>query len=497
MIAAKLIMLRNSISFPLILILISLFLLYSSNIKATDVGGVIDSNVVWNATENPYNGDVQVGVDGSLTIESGVNFNGTIVVAGELKALGTDIDPITINGNISFTKTSVFASVEGKNYVSGSIIKNCIFKGSGLALDLNYASPYIVNNVFQNRTGGKGINGWTISGVYVYQSSPIIINNEFKNNYTVPLGMYKASPQILNNIFDGNNSYATYINNNYGGQAYINQNTFSNNSDGIYISGAFYGVPATITNNNLVNSGTEIYNSSNNGFNINATNNYWGTTDLNEIEDRIFHYFDDVSNGEIIFEPLSSSLIDISQTTINAPPIANAGMDQAIFNSITLDASQSFDQDGGSLLYSWELIHRTDSSNNFSTAGETPTIANLAAGFYDVTLTVEDENNAIDTDTMVFSATGTTHYSQEQLDQAIVDTIQLCKNDPASCEIIIPKIVYDSTITEQSDKSILTEGEVVIESGADVTFQACSIKLSSGFVVKPDGIFKAITQTCQ
>ncbi|CAB1057298.1 hypothetical protein D1BOALGB6SA_2037 [Olavius sp. associated proteobacterium Delta 1] len=52
------------------------------------------------------------------------------------------------------------------------------------------------------------------------------------------------------------------------------------------------------------------------------------------------------------------------------------------------------------------MIHRENPAYNRSADGETPTIANLKYGFYDVTLTIEDDNGATATDQMFFSATG-------------------------------------------------------------------------------------------
>ncbi len=84
-------------------------------------------------------------------------------------------------------------------------------------------------------------------------------------------------------------------------------------------------------------------------------------------------------------------------------PNANAGPDQIILgmSDIILDGSLSIDGDGSIVSYSWELIHRELSEYNTTTDGETPTMAGLFPGIYDVTLTVTDDDGLINTDEMV------------------------------------------------------------------------------------------------
>ena len=85
---------------------------------------------------------------------------------------------------------------------------------------------------------------------------------------------------------------------------------------------------------------------------------------------------------------------------------ANAGADQVVFASATLDGSGSYAENGQIINYTWELKHRENPAYNRTASGATPTITNLAKGFYDVTLTVEDETGATGQDSMLLSAAG-------------------------------------------------------------------------------------------
>jgi parallel beta-helix repeat protein len=87
-------------------------------------------------------------------------------------------------------------------------------------------------------------------------------------------------------------------------------------------------------------------------------------------------------------------------------PTANAGPDQRVFDSITLDGSQSTDPDGTITSYLWQLKYQGNSSYDRTATGVTPAVTTLQPGYYDVTLTVTDNQGLTDTDAMLFSAIG-------------------------------------------------------------------------------------------
>jgi len=91
----------------------------------------------------------------------------------------------------------------------------------------------------------------------------------------------------------------------------------------------------------------------------------------------------------------------------NQKPVVNAGIDQTIFNSVTLDGIASSDSDGTITSWAWTLTHRTNSAFNKTATGSNPTITDLSAGFYDVELTVTDNSGGTDTDTMLLGVAGT------------------------------------------------------------------------------------------
>ena len=90
----------------------------------------------------------------------------------------------------------------------------------------------------------------------------------------------------------------------------------------------------------------------------------------------------------------------------NTSPTADAGPDQIVFNKVTLDGSGSSDPDGSIVTYQWQLNHRTNPAFNRTAMGIKPTVSNLKKGYYDVTLTVTDDQGATDTDTMELAVAG-------------------------------------------------------------------------------------------
>jgi PKD domain len=95
-------------------------------------------------------------------------------------------------------------------------------------------------------------------------------------------------------------------------------------------------------------------------------------------------------------------------TTLNTPPVADAGPDQTVEctspngTSVQLDGSASFDPDGDPLTYTW-----TDELNNVIATGPTPTVI-VSLGVHTFTLTVDDGRGGTDSDTVMITVQDTT-----------------------------------------------------------------------------------------
>ena len=86
------------------------------------------------------------------------------------------------------------------------------------------------------------------------------------------------------------------------------------------------------------------------------------------------------------------------------PPVASAGTDRAIAQkNFTFSGAQSSDPDGSIVAYQWHLVHRSETTYNQDATGATPTVSDLQSGFYDVTLTVTDNDGLTGSDSMVLA----------------------------------------------------------------------------------------------
>jgi hypothetical protein len=312
--------------------------------SGTTVNGIITSNTTWTQANSPYSltGPVAVNIGVTLTIQAGTTVNlGSyyIQVNGTLVAMGNTANAIVFNsGTFNFEQSS--------NSWNGQTQTGCIIEYSVLSCTINIynASPLISNNQFTYSEDAYGDS----RGIYVNGGSPTISNNT-SNGYIYDVsqnvaGLALISENTINvsaiygegGIGSSNNCdvidntligciNAVYVEgqatiegnllyqNNVGiyfgiyfslGQAIIESNTIANNTVGIQLP----SVSSTIIYNNLLNnqlsislidSGTNILQSND----INATYNYWGTTDQQAINQTIFDFKDNFNLGTVNFVP--------------------------------------------------------------------------------------------------------------------------------------------------------------------------------------------------
>jgi len=129
---------------------------------------------------------------------------------------------------------------------------------------------------------------------------------------------------------------------------------------------------------------------------------------------------------------LVSAPSQVSVSSLNAPPNANAGNDIASYvgNMITLDGTGSNDPDGDTLSYFWELINAPDGSVAQLSQAQTvtPTFIPDLPGEYDIDLTVNDGfiDSAPDNVKLVIVTPG--DYAQQQ----VAETINVISELPLS-----------------------------------------------------------------
>ncbi|MCW3999243.1 MAG: right-handed parallel beta-helix repeat-containing protein [Candidatus Bathyarchaeota archaeon] len=333
--------------------------------SAYTISGHIQANTTWTAANSPYNLNNNVFVDSgvTLTIEPGVTVNlgpYMLQVNGALTARGTSSNRIYFTGSgadskIEFTQAStpwsdssstgciidyaLISSVSAVVTFSSPKISNSYFVASTvLPIAVNGGNPRIVGNVINFGTNTNGIHIFNgnprISDNYIKgqnanygifiegTSTSTINNNDITNCYT---GIYAVGAatitnnRIQNNLGDGirNENPTSTIQFNalvfnlcgLSVSGNIQHNTITNNIVGVWGPHA----DATITNNNIYGN----YNASAGAIqnvhltetdNLSLINNWWGTTDVDAINQTILdRKADPVNLGVANFVPFLTS----------------------------------------------------------------------------------------------------------------------------------------------------------------------------------------------
>ena len=332
---------------------------FSKVYASTEFIGIINSDTVWTKANSPYilTGPVAVNSGVTLTVEAGATVSGYYIqVNGTLKAIGLSTDPIHLECGIRFMQSSSSWSEQTE---TGCIIENAIVG----YIDVNGASPKMSNNSINGmiiRGGSPTItnNNFT-NHVYVYGGSPTISKNVITSpndlpailisdasavmsnntvyggievsgstivaNNTITHGSVgidaKGNTSIFGNIIFGctqagihaagvGNGSVTIernliTNNGFDGihlscNAIIQKNTIANNSVGISIN---FAPTATINYNNIQNNRENSITLAYTSNDVNATNNWWGTTDAQTINQTIFDGKRDFTLGTVNFIP--------------------------------------------------------------------------------------------------------------------------------------------------------------------------------------------------
>lgn len=160
----------------------------------------------------------------------------------------------------------------------------------------------------------------------------------------------------------------------------IIKSTIADNKDnGLIFKGGVGATTLDVHFSNIFNNTPyDIVNNFTYGINVNATFNWWGTTNETLIEEHIYDYYDDYSKGKVFYKPYL------------VPPIANFTFSPETlyaYGTVTFNASPSFNPYGSIIKYTWDF------GDGNTTTIISPIIAHVysAPSTYNATLTVTDE----------------------------------------------------------------------------------------------------------
>lgn len=340
---------------------------------ATSLNGILTSDTTLTQNNSPYEltGPVCISTGVTLTIESGVTVNFGeyyLIVNGTLNARGTSNNKITLtapsdfstfnNHQIQFTAASTSWNEQTGQ---GSIIENAVLNVVSMSIDS--CSPKIANNVL-NKPNLIGIDARD-------NSNSIITGNVITCNYQAAINAH-GSPTVTNNVVTGTgfqygiycagNAYVAnnkvsgcWIGIKASGNAIVEGNTLIENYDsGIEIASASakiqYNCIAGNKHSGITGSGIIQYNyigknsvgitnptseavMKNNNIqdnkqynivlsdsrNVDASSNWWGTTDTQAINSTIKDFKNDFNLGNVEFLPI----LDTPNTQAPAAPDVN------------------------------------------------------------------------------------------------------------------------------------------------------------------------------
>jgi hypothetical protein len=353
---------KSAFSLLMVFLICSLILVGNVNFAQSQTGtiinGTINSDQTWTKANSPYslNAPTTTAKNVTIHVEPGVNIslNGfDLEINGEFTAVGTDAEPITIDGGYR-GRTLEFGSSEHTGSLiltcsssgwneqanSGSIIENARLIAPSLSIN---GSLKFTKNVFIGPSGLGVVDGspeisnntfWGAS-IWAEGGTPLIVSNIIQTQ-TVGVFVYGGSPQIRGNVIYGGfqgvymddgvdvivqgNIIANFSQAIVGftqGKLTIEDNLLMYNIQGIYADSPrevieYNTLAFNVAAMNLSSSLTTAYNNMENnnrtitldgGQDFVAENNWWGTTDSAAISQSIYDGNDYYNLGRVTFTP--------------------------------------------------------------------------------------------------------------------------------------------------------------------------------------------------
>jgi hypothetical protein len=334
----------------------------------TELSGILSSDTTWTKENSPYiiTETVQIPEGVVLTIEAGVTvvFEGTgdmFLVGGGICTQGTDSEKITFEGEGA---TSFFNVILSDN--SSLQLEYCVLRNAGKLWS-------ITNGVTQvTLRHSMLVDIASCSALYHWREACYIEYNTFVDSGGITLYNWfgkdsEATVYIQYNLVKGNNGFFVRCSPNvYDQEVVVKYNSFVDTDEEVL----------------ALNSGLGDYVA------MNATENYWGTTDTTVIDSLIYDKNDDISIPNyieylpILNEPHPDTpTLPITVIVEYSPVILYANV------SIDFDASASFGEYSSIANYTWSF----NDSTAITLDTPTTTHAFSASGEYNVTLTVTDE----------------------------------------------------------------------------------------------------------
>ncbi len=294
-----------------------------------------------------YQGDDLIKIENNIISNNRTGSGGGLYIEGDSSTSGkaiiisNNIDNNWASGEGGGILNKAFHTVIGNNTLENNTADTYI--GGGILNGGHYVE--IKNNLIQSNTGTKG------GGIFNYGRGCKIYKNDIKNNV--------SELDLAGGIYAQGRDPLIYMN-----------NIESNLGGGILIDSDSPPEPCVIKYNNIINNyssdelisiwvriqaiGLDVSD-------IDAQNNYWGTTEASQINSQIHDYYDDITLPKVFYEPIATQPYDFSGGSISGIIIDNSSSQPVPNATISLDIGiQSTTNESGE--YTFENISPGDYS---------------------------------------------------------------------------------------------------------------------------------------
>lgn len=377
---------------------------------------------------------------------------------GGIYITGVSRTKTTISNNFISNNTSSYYAYGGGIYaanctISGNIVINNTLKGeyqsTGGGIYSHYGSAS--HNIVVNNTAGYG-GGFIIEGGTAYNN--VICSNTASESGG---GISAQGGTIYGNSITGNTSkndsaikYSGFDTFSSDGNIDIKYNTITNNKAtndaGVTYAVSIRSNPYFNYNNLFSNiSKYELRNNNSVGSsNLDAKNNWWGTSDDSAIQEKIYDWIDDTEKGIVDYSPFETAIITDAPIS---PPIglsATAGT-----GKITLSWEANTESDTAGYKVYWDTDSGLFYANSVDVGVESSyTITDIADNTYYVTITAYDINYDTSTDDQgtIVNENQTSGYESWYADEITV-TLGMAKPTPTPVSSPMPTPVTGPTVT--------------------------------------------------